>query len=74
VLETLVREAGVEAIYFKRDPDPYGRAMEQKIEAFGLRLGVPIHPHQDIALHERDEVMTASGSPFKFSRPTPKRG
>ena len=27
-LEALIRETKAEAVYFNRDPDPYGRAME----------------------------------------------
>src|SRR4051812_49002194 len=31
VLPMLARELGAEAIYFNRDPDPYGREMETKL-------------------------------------------
>ncbi len=64
-LEKLVRETNAEAIYFNRDPDPFGREMEQALEALGKKLGIAIHSFKDVALHERDEVLTASGTPFK---------
>ena len=69
VLEKLVRETGAEAIYFARDPDPYGRAMEEKVAAMAGRRGVTVHPHKDHALHERGEVLTGSDSPFRVFTP-----
>lgn len=71
-LEKLVRESGADAIYFNRDPDPHGRAVEQRLAARAAELGVKIHAHQDIAIHERDEVLTASGTPFRVFTPYAK--
>lgn len=71
-LEKLVRETGAEAIYFARDPDPYGRAMEVKVAALAGRLGVKVHPHKDHAMHERGEVLTGSGTPFRVFTPYSK--
>ena len=42
--------------------------MEAKI----TQLGVKVHSHQDIALHERDEVRTATGTPFRVFTPYAK--
>ncbi len=68
-LEKLVRETGAEAIYFARDPDPFGRAMEAKVTEVAERLGVTVHAHKDHALHERGEVLTGSGTPFRVFTP-----
>jgi deoxyribodipyrimidine photo-lyase len=68
VLAQLARECRADAIYFNRDPDPHGRAMEAKVAA----LGLPVHAHKDIALHERDEVLTGSGAPFRVFTPYAK--
>ena len=68
-LEKLIRETGATAIYFVRDPDPHGRAMEARVAAMAERLGVTVHPHKDHALHERDEVLTGSGTPFRVFTP-----
>ena len=65
VLEELARETGADAIYFNRDPDPYGREMEAKV----ARSRVPTHAHRDVAIHERDEVLTAAGTPFRVFTP-----
>jgi deoxyribodipyrimidine photo-lyase len=69
VLEKLVRETGAGAIYFARDPDPFGRAMEARVAAMAARLGVKVHPHKDHALHERGEVLTGGGSSFRVFTP-----
>ena len=65
VLNELVRETRAEAIYFNRDPDPFGREMEAKV----ARQGVPIHAHRDAAIHERNEVLTATGTPYRVFTP-----
>jgi len=72
VLEKLCRETGAEAIYYNRDPDPYGRAMEVRVAKMAERLGVRVHACQDIALHERDEILTGSQTPFKVFTPYAK--
>lgn len=71
-LEKLARETGATSIHFNRDPDPFGRAMEKKIEALGHRLGIRVHAHQDVALHERNEVLTGNKSPYKVFTPYAK--
>ncbi len=65
VLRELAQETGASAIYFNRDPDPYGREMQAKV----ARLGVDIHAHGDVAMHERNEVMTAGATPYRVFSP-----
>ena len=65
VLRELVRETGADAIYFNRDPDPFGREMEAKI----ARLGIATHAHADAALHERNDVLTATGTAYRVFTP-----
>jgi len=72
VLPKLALETRAVAIHFNRDPDPFGRAMEKRLEKIARELGIACHAHQDIALHERDAVLTASGSPFKVFTPYAK--
>ncbi len=69
VLEKLARETGAEAIFFNRDPDPFGRAMEERVAKMSARHGLAIHSCKDIALHERDELFTGSGTPFRVFTP-----
>ncbi|MDB6174452.1 MAG: Deoxyribodipyrimidine photo-lyase [Chthoniobacteraceae bacterium] len=71
-LEKLARESGATAIYFNRDPDPFGRAMELKVEQMAIRLGLKVHACKDAAIHERDEVQTKSRTPFRVFTPYSK--
>lgn len=68
-LEKLVRETGATAVYANRDPDPFGREVEKKLYAALGNLGVRLHLLQDAALHERDAVLTGTGSPFRVFTP-----
>ena len=69
VLERLALECGADAICFNRDPDPFGRGLEKRIAKMGARRNLAIHAHKDIALHERDEVLTGSGTPYRVFTP-----
>ncbi len=68
-LEALIKESGATEIHFNRDPDPFGRATELKVTEMAARLGVTVHAHKDHAMHERDEVLTATGTPFRVFTP-----
>jgi len=68
-LERLAIETKASAIYFNRDPDPFGREMEQRVEKMARRLGIEVHAFKDIAIHERDEVLTATGGPYRVFTP-----
>ena len=50
-LERLALETKAGAIYFNRDPDPFGRQMEARVENMALRLGMKAHACQDAAIH-----------------------
>ncbi|NBR49569.1 hypothetical protein EBU02_12140 [bacterium] len=43
-LEKLALETRAEAIFFNRDPDPYGRGVEERLEKMGARIGIAIRP------------------------------
>ena len=64
-LGKLLTETGAEAIYFNRDPDPFGRRIEDQLSA----LPAAIHPEKDIAIHERHEVLTGAGEPYRVFTP-----
>lgn len=72
VLERLVKETSAEAIYCNRDPDPFGHAMEGRLEKMAKDLGIRLHISKDVAMHEREELLTGSGSPFKVFTPYAK--
>ena len=68
-LEQLVAETGAQAVFYNRDPDPFGRAVETRLAALAERLGVTVSAHQDIALHERDELLSGTGQPYRVYAP-----
>ncbi len=72
VLEALLRATGADAIYFNRDPDPFGRTVEERIAKMAAALGVKVHGHKDVAIHERDEVLTGGATPFRVFTPYAK--
>ncbi len=72
VLAQLIEETRTEALFFNRDPDPFGASVEKRLQAWCKERGLGFHPFKDIALHERDEVLTASGSPYRVYTPFSK--
>ena len=71
-LAKLLAETRSEAIFFNRDLDPFGRRMEEKVAAMAESSGAWAHGLKDIAIHERDEVLTGKGEPFRVFTPYAK--
>lgn len=71
-LEKLVVETGADAIYYNRDPDPFGWKMEKMVAAMAARHGCEVHSFKDVALHERDEVLKDDGTPYRVFTPYSK--
>jgi deoxyribodipyrimidine photo-lyase len=71
-LGKLLKETGAEAIYFNRDPDPFGRRMEEKVAEAARACGAEAIGLKDVAIHERDEVLTGKGEPFRVFTPYSK--
>lgn len=69
VLTELLKETGAEALYFNRDPDPYGRAMEERVSKAAKSLGRSVHSFKDVVIHERDELLTSTGGPYRVFTP-----
>jgi len=68
-LEKLIDESEAEAVYCNRDPDPYGKEMEKRVRELCRNKGIAFHDFQDAVLHEKDEVLTNSGGPYKVYTP-----
>ena len=68
-LERLVADTGAEAIFYNRDPDPFGRAVETRLAALADRLGITVSAHQDVALHAGEELLAGSGAPYRVYAP-----
>ena len=68
-LERLAAETEAEAIFFNRDPDPHGRETERRLAAMAAGRGIALRDFKDVCVHERDEVMTGTGGPFRVFTP-----
>jgi len=68
-LAGVIKEAHAETVYFNRDPDPHGREIEKRLEQLGRELGIAVGGFQDVCLHEREEVLNASGAPYRVFTP-----
>ncbi len=68
-LALLVKETNAEAVYFNRDPDPFGREVEEELARVGEAQGFAVKACKDACLHERDEVLTGSAEPYRVFTP-----
>jgi len=68
-LRELMAESKASALFFHRDPDPFGRQTDAAIERMCADLGVACHAMHDHSLHAPDEVLTQSGSPYRVFTP-----
>lgn len=68
-LVELVREARAEVVTCNRDPDPHGREVEKRLTEALRGAGAELRTFQDHALHEREEVLTNGGTPFRVFTP-----
>lgn len=68
-LDALLAETGAQAVFFNRDPDPYGIAMEERVAALARRRGAEVFACQDVGIHERDELRTGTGNVYRVYGP-----
>ena len=74
-LEQLVADTGAQAIFYNRDPDPFGRAVEVKIETLAKRLGITVSsPSGHGAARGRRPALGFPASPTAFTRRISRRG
>ncbi len=68
-LAKLIRETGAVALHYNRDPDPFGRETEKHVEEMCRKHDVECVAHDDVALHQPDEVLTQGGDPYRVYTP-----
>lgn len=68
-LLALAMEAGVEAIFLNRDPDPHGRQVENRLAKEATALGIEVVGSLDHVLHGPDEVLTGAEGPYRVFTP-----
>ena len=72
VLEKFLAETNADALYFNRDPDPFGKETEKKILTLCQQLGIACHHYKDVVLHEPQEVLKSDGAPYRVYTPYSK--
>ena len=71
-LRAFIHETKADALYFQKDPDPFGKATEQAVVALCHGLGVTVHAMHDVSLHAPEEVLTGSNLPYRVYTPYSK--
>jgi deoxyribodipyrimidine photo-lyase len=65
----LAAEVGADAVFFNHDDDPAALARDAAVEAALRARGVAVHHTKDTVIFEREEVLTASGTPYSVFTP-----
>jgi deoxyribodipyrimidine photo-lyase len=69
VLPALARQLGVQAVYANHDDEPESLARDAKVRGALADAGIALHTGKDHVVFERDEVLTATGSPYSVFTP-----
>ncbi|MDP0489690.1 MAG: deoxyribodipyrimidine photo-lyase [Verrucomicrobiota bacterium JB023] len=72
-LAKLARETKATAIFYNRDPDPFGKAIESQLETVAEELGLELCPCDDVSMHRFDETTKDDGTAYRVYTPYSKR-
>lgn len=64
VIEKLVQEVTIDAIFVNRDYTPFSRNRDENLEKFCRQKSIAFNIHGDYLLHEPEDIYTKSGTPF----------
>ena len=65
----LAADLGAGAVYWNHDDDPAAIARDAAVESALTRAGIACHHGKDCTIFEREEVLTAAGTPFSVFTP-----
>jgi deoxyribodipyrimidine photo-lyase len=68
-LPALAARLGVQAVFASHDDDPYALSRDRAVRGALAELGIALHTSKDHVVFERDEVMTAAGTPYGVFTP-----
>jgi len=71
-LRQLIVESGADALYFQRDPDPFGKTTESAVERMCGEMGVNVQGMHDVSLHRPEEILTGGQLPYRVYTPYSK--
>jgi len=69
VIVQLAADVQAEAVFFNHDDDPAALARDAAAEAALCARGIAVHHFKDAVIFEREEVLTAAGSPYSVFTP-----
>ena len=65
----LAADIRADAVFFNHDDDPAALARDSAVEAALKRCRIAVHHAKDCVIFEREEVLTAAGTPFSVFTP-----
>jgi deoxyribodipyrimidine photo-lyase len=65
----LASALGVEAVYANHDDEPYARARDDSVRRALAEARIDLRTRKDHVIFERDEILTAAGTPFTVFTP-----
>jgi deoxyribodipyrimidine photo-lyase len=65
----LALELRVAAVYANHDDEPYARARDARVRSVLAEAGIDFRTRKDHVIFERDEVLTATGTPYAVFTP-----
>ena len=71
-LRQLLIETRATALYFQKDPDPFGKTTELEVAAMCQEMGVTVYAIHDVSLHTPEEILTGGGQPYRVYTPYSK--
>lgn len=68
-IKKLLTETKATALYCNRDYDPFGVKTEQRLQKYCQEIGVSYYSYKDSVIHETDELLTGSNTPYRVYTP-----
>ncbi|MGY4827874.1 cryptochrome/photolyase family protein [Sphaerotilaceae bacterium SBD11-9] len=68
-LPRLAAQLHVQAVYANHDDEPAALARDNRVRGTLANIGISLHTSKDHVVFERNEVLTASGTPFSVFTP-----
>ncbi|MFT4310547.1 MAG: cryptochrome/photolyase family protein [Candidatus Woesearchaeota archaeon] len=65
ILPNIIKEHGIEAIFFNKDYTPFAQQRDEHI----AQLGIPVHSYDDALLHPPHIITTLQKTPYKVFTP-----
>ncbi|MBT9568684.1 MAG: deoxyribodipyrimidine photo-lyase [Thiobacillus sp.] len=69
VITRLATELDADALFFNHDDDPAARARDEWVATALRTRNIAVHDFKDAVIFERDEVLTASATPYSVFTP-----